>query len=88
MNCFLVFKYFVWDGNERKTLGEFRTDMAWALIDNDYLKREMWGRKEQEIRRVRRKLNESRLVSAPYYALNLDGKMGEKGQIEVPVIYM
>ena len=70
VNCFLAFKYFVWDGKERKTLDEFRTDMAWALIDNDYLKREMGRDKEQETRKVRRKLNEHRLVSAPCYAVN------------------
>ena len=78
VNCFLAFKYFVWDGKERKTLDEFRTDMACALIDNDYLKREMWRDKEQETWKVRRKLNEHRLVSAPCYAVNWDGKKWEK----------
>ena len=36
VNCYLAFKYFVWSGVEKTTLMEFRTNLAWALIENEY----------------------------------------------------
>ena len=42
VNAYLAFKYFVWGGEEKQTLQEFRVNLAWALIGNDcWLKRRM-----------------------------------------------
>ena len=34
INCYLSFIFFVWRGEERLKIQEFRTKLAWSLIDN------------------------------------------------------
>jgi hypothetical protein len=34
VNMYLCMRYFVWDGNEKMTLLEFRRNLAWDLINN------------------------------------------------------
>ena len=34
LNVYLCMRYFVWDGNEKMTLLEFRRNLAWDLINN------------------------------------------------------
>ena len=88
MSCYLVFKFFVWGGKERITLGEFWTDLAWALIDNDYLKREMGKGNKQDKIKTRKSLTEHMLVYVPCYAVRWDGTEWGEGHIKVPTIYV
>ena len=37
VNMYLAFRFFVWDGNERMTLLEFRRMFAWEMINNPEL---------------------------------------------------
>ena len=54
-----------WGGEEQKTLNEFELDLAWALIENDYFKREEGEKDEEGQRRVGRRVVEHRLEVHP-----------------------
>jgi hypothetical protein len=59
-------RYFVWDGNEKFTLLEFRRALAWELINNPDL-----VEKEEMLRRSKRhrdKVAEHALGTAPRFA--------------------
>ena len=85
VNCYLAFRYFVWGGEERKSLNEFRLGLAWALIENEYLKREEGGEEEEEQRNIRRRVVEHRLETAPKRSVKYDGKNWiKKGKLDYP----
>ena len=70
VNCYLAFRYFIWNKEEKQTLSEFWSDLAWALIDNDFI--------DEEIETIspakqRRRQVEHKLVSAPVKAKKWDG---------------
>ena len=60
-------------GTEKQTLQDFRTQLAWALIENDYLDTE---EAQQSGRRKRRMTLEHNLVTAPKGATKWDDKIG------------
>ena len=59
-------------------MNEFRSKLAWTLIENDYLKREEANEKKIDGRRVRRRIIEHKLETAPVGATNWDGQKWEK----------
>ena len=65
VNCYLAFRYFVWKGEDKMTLQEFRGKLGWALIDNDYLSSDTTGSVEE---RKKRKVVDHQLERAPTFA--------------------
>ena len=49
----------------KRLLNEFELDLAWALIENDYFKREEGEKDEEGQRRVGRRVVEHRLEVHP-----------------------
>ena len=70
VNCYLAFKYFIWGGAEKMTLAEFRTEFAWALVNNEYMDKEEVRELEGKKKRV---AVEHKLVTAPKRAKKWDG---------------
>ena len=75
VNIFFAFRYFIWFGEEKITLLQFRRKLALALIDNDYLKAEM----EQDLTSDPARRRSTRNVkhdprSAPPYASRWNGQ--------------
>lgn len=64
-----MFKYFVWGSKEKYTLDDFQIDLAWTLIDNNYLKRYCEIKKVNGPQRVRSRLTDHRLMAALWYAV-------------------
>ena len=71
VNCYLAFKYFIWSGVEKMTLMEFRTKLAWALIENEYLDKA----EATEVKNKRKKAGVDHVLrTAPKRAKNWDGQ--------------
>ena len=81
-NSFLAFKYFVCNDNEKKTLMEFRSELAWGLIDNDYLDSD--EEVEPEKKKKRRRI-EHKMLSASKRCVKFDGQRWiKKGKLDYP----
>ena len=77
VNMYLCMRYFVWDGNEKMTLLEFRRALAWELINNPDM-----VEKEEKLRRSKRrrdKVAEHALGTAPRFARRWNGIKWEVG---------
>ena len=75
INIYLAFVNLVWSGEERKKLQEFRSDFAWALIDNQFLNdTEEAGRQK----RAKRHVTKCKLESAPPFAKRKIGGKWDK----------
>ena len=82
VNTFLAFKHFIWDGAEKKTLAEFRSDLAWGLIDNIHLDSED---EVEPVKKKKRRRIEHKLLTAPKRCVKFDGqKWIKKGKLEYP----
>ena len=63
----------MWRGQESQTLGQFRSDLAWALIDNHFLDKNELPNEPKKKRSV---VVEHVLISAPKKAKKWDGRNG------------
>eukprot|EP00804_Cyclotella_cryptica_P029088 CCRYP_005269-RA/>CCRYP_005269-RA protein AED:0.29 eAED:0.29 QI:0/-1/0/1/-1/0/1/0/216 len=71
VNMYLCMRYFVWDGNEKMTLLEFRRNLAWDLINNPDI-----VVKEEPMRRSKRhrdEVSDHVMLTAPRHAKFWDG---------------
>ena len=65
INCYLAFIFFVWNGEERLKLQEFRSELAWELIDNTFLNDE---NEKHKTGRPKRHIIDHKLETAPPFA--------------------
>ena len=71
-------------GEDKKMLGDFWKGLVWALLENEYYKRDIEEDDEQDTRKVRKRLTEHKLVSGSCYVVRCDGKNEGKGKLKYP----
>ena len=75
VNCFLAFRFFVWDDANKLDFMRFRSQLAWSLVFNEYR-----GTAESPTTRSakKKKVDEHRLESAPVNARRWLGTRWDK----------
>ena len=75
VNCYLAFRYFVWDEERKMDFMAFRSKLGWALINNEFKRNE----ESQETRsKKRKKVETHHLETAPKYARKWLGSRWDK----------